>query len=458
MSEVLDCDVVIHGGVVLTVDAEDRVIGDGAVAVTGTRIVAVGPSAEVRGRYRGRTTIDAQGAVVHPGFIDAHIHVSQYSSRSVLPRMGDGPVSMGDWKAALTPEDEHASAALAAIDYLRSGYTGFVDPGTIFEPDAVAAVAAEIGIRVWLTDPYVADLAHVLAEHEPELVSGGFLARWPKTTEEALARMGSQLHRNRDADGLVHAFIGLYGAGTASPALHQAGLEAARRNGVQFQEHRGYNPRSYLEEEAARGGSTVAALAAGGVLGPDVTFIHMNVVHAEDVEPLRASDTRLVWCPYSQLRAIGGGMAEPRMPQLVRAGLSVGLATDIPRTVSFDALGGLATGNAAACGASLHSAEVLRLRTIGAAATVGAAEDVGSIEVGKRADIVVRAPSASEALGVDPAWEIAVLGVTEPPALTLINGVPVVRNGALLTSDPAEAVRSARRSAEGILKRIGLSA
>jgi hypothetical protein len=45
---------------------------------------------------------------------------------------------MGHWKAELRPEDEHASASLASIDYLRCGFTGFVDPGTIFEPDAVA--------------------------------------------------------------------------------------------------------------------------------------------------------------------------------------------------------------------------------------------------------------------------------------------------------------------------------
>ena len=118
-SEPKAADLVIRHGYVLTVNAADDVIADGAVAIHNGRIVAVGPTATIDAGWKGRAAIDAQGGVVRPGSIDAHIHVSQYTARSVLPRMGSGPVNMGHWKAELRPEDEHASAALAAIDYLR---------------------------------------------------------------------------------------------------------------------------------------------------------------------------------------------------------------------------------------------------------------------------------------------------------------------------------------------------
>ncbi|MGT2466509.1 hypothetical protein ACVOMV_18035 [Mesorhizobium atlanticum] len=75
---------------------------------------------------------------------------------------------------------------MAAVDYLKSGHTGFVDPGTIFSPDAVASVSEEFGIRVWLTDAYVADAGEELKRHFPELASDSFLARWPKNRDEAL--------------------------------------------------------------------------------------------------------------------------------------------------------------------------------------------------------------------------------------------------------------------------------
>src|SRR5262249_54016604 len=129
-------DLVVRHGVVLTVDPSDTVHRDGAVAIDRGRIVGVGSTGEIDCTFKGRSEIDAQGGVVRPGYIDAHVHVSQYTARSVLWRMGAGPVTMGHWKAELRPEDEHASTALAAIDYLSCGYTGFVDPGTIFEPDA----------------------------------------------------------------------------------------------------------------------------------------------------------------------------------------------------------------------------------------------------------------------------------------------------------------------------------
>ena len=450
------CDLLIHNATVLTVDVQNDIVTDGAVAIVGTRIVDVGASARLRQRFDATESFDARGAVVHPGFVDAHIHISQYTSRSVLARMDGTGVTMGDWKAQLRPEDEHASALLAAVDYLRAGYTGFVDPGTIFEPDAVAAVADKVGLRIWLTDPYVADRAHELGAHNPDLVSPAFMARGPKDRDAALRRLGGQLRRNDNRDGLVQAFIGLYGEGTASRELHQAALALARQHRVQFQEHRGYNPAAYLADERELGRSMVAQLHDDGVLGAGTTFIHMNVVHKGDVELLAQGKTGIVWCPYSQLRMLGTAGAEPRSVELARAGAAVALATDIPRTVNFDAIGTLATGAAVASGTPAQPREILRMRTIAAAATVGADGELGSIEVGKRADLVVRAPTASEALGLDPLWESAILGCGTAPALVLINGRVVLRDGVPLSVDPGAVAAQARRSVRGLLQRIGL--
>src|SRR5438552_14809876 len=148
------CDLIVHNATILTVDADDRVVANGAFAVRNGRIVALASKERIFGDYMSDVLFDAEGGIVHPGFIDAHVHISQYTARSVLSSMEGTGVTMGDWKSALTPEDELASAALAAIDYLKSGYTGFIDPGTIFSPDAVAPVADDFGIRIWLTVHY----------------------------------------------------------------------------------------------------------------------------------------------------------------------------------------------------------------------------------------------------------------------------------------------------------------
>lgn len=451
MRKPVPVDLVIRNATILTVDEHDSIVRGGAVAVRGGEIVAVGPTGELEGLFEAAETLDAKGGVVHPGFIDAHIHVSQYTARSVLPRMGSGPVSMGDWKGALRAEDEHASATLAACDYLLSGYTGFVDPGTIFEPDAVAAVADEAGIRIWLTDPYVADRGQQLGAHNPELVSPSFLARWPKSTEEAARRVGMQLKRNAVPRSLVHAFVGIYGEATETDELRSHAVKVARAAKVQFQSHLGYNPAGYRAETSSLGVTPLQRFDELHRLGPDVAFTHMNLVDTADEQLLLRSATRIVWCPYGTLQMMGS--ARSRMVPLADAGLRVAVATDIPRAVNFAALPSMAVGCAAACGSPLTAAALMRMRTRDAAASVGADGSLGSIEAGKRADIVVRRPAAPS---VDVVWETAVLSDRGSVSAVIVDGKFSLRDGELVQVSSAIAAEKAVQSAERILRAIGL--
>jgi len=69
-----DCDVVIRHGYVITMNPDRTIYADGAVAIDGREIVMVGPDTDVAAACRGHETINAQGAPVHPGFVDAHWH------------------------------------------------------------------------------------------------------------------------------------------------------------------------------------------------------------------------------------------------------------------------------------------------------------------------------------------------------------------------------------------------
>lgn len=447
-------DLVIRHGHVVTGGAGEAVIADGAVAVDQGRIVAVGPTGTMDRAWRGRVAVDAKGGVVRPGSIDAHIHVSQYTARSLLPRMGDGRVNMGHWKAELRPEDEHASAALAAIDYLRSGFTGFVDPGTIFEPDAVASVAGETGIRIWLTDAYVADQGRKLGEKNPELVAPAFLARWPTTTEVAARRVGSQLWRNAKASSLVRAFVGIYGELTESDPLRAHAIAVARRNRVQFQQHLGYNPAAYRDQEQGLGRTPLAELERLHGLGGDITLIHMNEISPDDEALVLARRPALVWCPYGTLQTIGAGYSRNRMGALSSSGARVALATDIPRAINFDALASLAVGCGAATGSPLAPGQILRMMTRDAAASVGAERETGSLEAGKSADIVVHRPLD---LGIDPVWEALVLGGQVSIDKVFVAGSKVVDDGRLESAEVGEIIAAARASVRGLLVRTGLT-
>ena len=112
------CDLLVTGGEVLTLDPRRTVYTAGAVAVRGHTIVAVGPEAALRPRWRAARVLDAGGGIVHPGFIDAHLHINAHTCRGFFQGDssqggGAGP-NYADWKAALRPEDEEAAAFQSA--------------------------------------------------------------------------------------------------------------------------------------------------------------------------------------------------------------------------------------------------------------------------------------------------------------------------------------------------------
>ena len=82
---VLSIDLLIIHGVVVTMDDQRRIFADGAVAIKESRIIAVGPSAEISEKYQSKRVLDAGGGVIQPGFVDAHVHWSQHLGRGTIP-------------------------------------------------------------------------------------------------------------------------------------------------------------------------------------------------------------------------------------------------------------------------------------------------------------------------------------------------------------------------------------
>ena len=111
-------DILIKNGTVIAIDPERRIIADGAVAITGDRIVAVGPAVEVEGAYPAGEVIDARGMAIMPGFVDAHAH----AGHGLIKTLGGGKsdpwyqACRGAYTVGSTPEFWFAEAQLAALD------------------------------------------------------------------------------------------------------------------------------------------------------------------------------------------------------------------------------------------------------------------------------------------------------------------------------------------------------
>ncbi|XP_035821764.1 uncharacterized protein [Zea mays] len=147
-------DAVFHNAVIVTMDDAFRVLQDGAVAVAGDRIAAVGPSADVLAAFPCAVqTLDLGGRIVLPGLVNTHVHTSQQLARGIAD-----DVDLMTWlhgriwpyESHMTEEDSYASTLLCGIELIRSGVTCFAEAGGQFVSEMARAVEL-LGFRACLT-------------------------------------------------------------------------------------------------------------------------------------------------------------------------------------------------------------------------------------------------------------------------------------------------------------------
>ena len=455
-----DCDVLIRNAFVVTMDPSRTVLPSGAIAISGRNIVAAGPEREVAPAWRAGMTIDARGGIVHPGYVDAHLHVNAQTCRGFFRGDASKGSGMGpkyaDWKAALSPEDERAAAALACVEMLRHGVTTFIEPGSAFEPDAVAAATQAVGVRCSLADPYLWDDTSLMSTI-PGLASDSLFARVPPDHDRCMKLLGGQLFRNRDENGILHGHVALYGEGTASDALLRAAKALADRDGVVMNSHIGYDIDLAEAMEKRWKKPRFVHLAELGVIGPNTLFVHMNLIRDEEVEPILSSGLSMVWCPLAYMSRGTPLRLRTRIPEMQRRGGHVALGTDSARQCSAGDSGFLALHLAGEAGYPTVSEDILDMLTLGGARAAGLSEIIGSIEAGKRADIVVRASDIAEmGPGVDPAHQLVAVGHGATADTVLVNGRIVMREGKPVLVEADAVAATARASARRMAEKLGL--
>ena len=454
------CDLLVRNAVVISMDAERRVFPRGAVAVSGPSIVDVGTERDLLGRYRPARVLDAGGAPVHPGFIDAHIHIVHGTGRGVFADVvaaAGERVSFADWKAGVRPEDEHAATAFAGLELLKNAFTAFVEPGTVFDTDAAADAARSVGVRALLSGCYIWDQAEVLDEF-PALRSRSLLERAPPDTERCLDQLGSELHRNRNPNDLVRGHVSAYGLGTASDELLRAAKTLAEQEGVAFHQHEGFVPSMSSADAGRLGRSRFLHLEDLGALGEGSTLVHVNVLNDQEADCLVRSGASVVWCPVAYLK-LGISHSLPcRMPELHRRGVNVALGVDgtVDCSVADTAIAAqLAAMNA---GDSVSVGAILEMKTIRAAKAAGIDAITGSIESGKRADLVIRSEIDPDACpGVNVPYHLALLSHAGTVDTVIVNGEIVLRHGHSTRVDEGVVYAEAKASVQRRMKRLELA-
>jgi 5-methylthioadenosine/S-adenosylhomocysteine deaminase len=438
----------------VTMDEHRRVLSGAAVGMAGGRITAIDSEAALHAAYPDAATIDAGGGWAMPGMIDAHQHLTgDRLARASIPDDLAPGASIFSWAvplhAAHSPDDDELSASLAALEAVGNGVTCIVEAGTVAHPERVVAGTEAVGVRTtigrWGWDieqgPYVASAAEVVS------AAADLLDRFPP-----------------DGDGLVQGWVTLVGHDLMSDALVVGATELARDRHASITYHLSptdSDPRSYMERTGVRPAVHLDHL---GVLGPNLLLAHAVHLDDDELERLLANDVAIAVCPWAYLRlGQGYGRASRHRAFLERGGrMALGCDSenasdqiDVLRAAAlFAGLAKDADPDPTVAGA--HRA--LELATILGAHAIGRGHDLGSIEVGKRADLVVLDPRRRE--WAPPGDDVALQLVwgTDGRAVrhVVVAGEVVVRNGHSTRVDEAALAAAALDAGRALRRRAGL--
>lgn len=438
----------IRGGVVVTCDETDRVlVGD--VAVRDHLIVGIGPdaAAALEAPY---TIIDAEGCIVMPGLVQAHIHLVQTLFRGLaddVPLLAWLRRFIWPLEAAHDEASLGVSAELGAAELLLGGTTAILDMGTVHGHDAVFDALARSGLRAVSGKAMMDTGAQVPAALR-------------ETTRDSL-RESERLAKQwaGAADGrLGYAYCPRFILSCSEKLLREC-AEAARASGSLVHTHAAEQEEERRVVKDLLGDDDVALLASYGVTGERAVLAHGVQLRADEMTHLAAAKTRVVHCPSSNLK-LGSGIAQ--VHALREAGVVVGLGADgAPCNNNLD---GWVEMRLAALLAKVRSGtttlparEVLRMATIDGARVLGLEKTVGSLEVGKRADVVVVGTDGVHAApALDVFSTLVYAAQSRDVRHVLVDGRQVVRNGELLTLDAARLARVAREEAQKVVRRAGL--
>lgn len=459
-------DVLISGGTVVTMDPQRRVLEDGAVAIRGNRIVAVGPTAELAARYVARERIDARRKIVMPGLIDGHGHAGHALVKSLgMDTEQWYPATEKIYAAGSSVDFWRAEAYLTGVEKLRFGVTtslSFLGGGDMVmrtdDPvygDAYLRAIDSVGLRWFLAvgprrapfpKPYVQWTGNT-----PRTVDVSF--------ERQLAVSESLITRwNGARDGRLHVAMAFPTHHPEQTPLDDAGL---RELVAQARATRALSRKYGLlfTQDGHSAGSVKFAHEVLDILGPDAVLSHATGMSDEEVAIVAKTGTKVVHNPSAN-----AAMRERfTLLELLDAGATVMLGSDgVGPDRSYDMFRHMFQAMRYhrfwyRDTKVLPAGKVLEMVTIDAAKALGIDRDVGSLEAGKKADVILVDWWRPHLVPMNmPLYRLAYFANGNDVSTVLVDGRVLMRDRRVLSVNEDRVLTAAQREADLAIKRTGL--
>lgn len=445
--------ILIENGSVVTVNDAQTVHRPGYVLIEGDVITAVDAGEAPAAMQKADTVLDAHLMAVMPGMVNAHTHLFQTFIRGLAD---DKPLL--DWlktaiwpvASALTEEEAYLAAMVGMLENIRGGATAVIDHQYIHtEPgndDGVCRAAEEAGMRFLLARGWADMEYHPSLMEEPDQIVKETIRlrqQWQGAANDRLrVEFGPLIPWGCTDDTMrrTHAITQDWGAGTH---IHVAETKVE----VEMNLDR-------------RGNRHIEWLADIGVLGPHMQLVHSIWLSDEEIELIAAHDAIVVHCPVSNMY-LASGVA--RVPEMRQRGITIALGSDGPGSNnSQDMLEVLKTT------ALLHKVntldatvllpeDVLWMACRGGAAAFGLPGQIGSLEVGKKADVVLVDLDTPLAMPVHRIPSALVYNAGNRDVNTVIvDGRFLMRDKTMLFIDEKRLLARARQACTTLFARAGV--
>jgi len=424
-------DIIIKNGTILTLDSKNSIFESGFLCIRGDSISKIGTGTPAS--VTAEKIIDARGGLILPGLVNCHTHAAMSLFRGLaddLPLMEWLNNYIFPAERNMDEEFVYTGTLLALAEMILSGTTTFCDM-YLFE-DQVARAARKAGVRC-----LVGEVLYDFPSPNYGPVEKGL-----EYTESLIQKW--------QMDPLVSIAVEPHSLFTCSPELLTASNELALKYKVPVIIHVAETLTEVSKIKEKYGKTPVKYLDSLGLLGPHLIADHCVHIEDADIKTLAVHRVKVVHNPESNMK-LASGIAP--IPQMLSQGVTVGLGTDgCASNNNLDLLSEMDTA------AKLHKVKtldptvmdalsVLKMATIHGARVLGLEDVTGSLEVGKKADVIVIDTHKPHLTPMYNAVSHLVYAARGNDVIhSIINGQPVMEDRKLLTLDIAEIITQAKET------------
>lgn len=369
-------DLIVCGGKALLLDDQNTCMENAGIAIHASSIIDIAEKETILQKYTARKIINAEGSLVMPGFVNTHTHAAMTCFRGIADDL-----ELMDWlnnyifpaeAKNVNPHLAYWGSLLAAAEMIKSGTTTFCDM-YIFEEETARA-AKEAGMRCLIGE-----------------VLFDFPSPSCKTPEDGLAYT-RRLAEKWQKDPLINIIVEPHALYTCSPDLLVKAKKVADEYGLMIGIHLLENKAELEQLRSKFGKSAVSFLEDIGYLNEKLLAFHCVYVSAEEMKLFAKYGCKVSHNPASNMKLANG--VTP-VTDMIEAGITVALGTDgCASNNTLDMIKEMSTA------AKLHKVAMLdptvmdaktavRMATINGAKALGMDRLTGSLEVGKKADLIL---------------------------------------------------------------------